>query len=99
MRAGWLFRGLRLPVVLEQAEGYHVRPGFQCYILPALETVGYRRGGNRLTHVEVPQRLPILRIERGEDALVAAGENQPSGCREQARAVSTRANLLKFPLK
>src|SRR5205085_10630583 len=58
-----------------------------------------RGRGYWLTDVEVPQRHPILRMQRGEDALVTAGEDQSSGCREQASPIGARADLLEFPLE
>src|SRR5258706_14702420 len=59
--------------------------------------VDHRRSGDEITGVEVPQWLSRSRIEGRKRSLVLACEYEAACCRNQARTVMIRGDLLVVP--
>ena len=58
--------------------------GCDGYILFAINREGHRRSVYLSTHLEVPQRLARLSVERDEVPFRVAGEYYPAGGREHS---------------
>src|SRR5437773_2577343 len=86
-----------MEALLIQPKRHDIRPGGDGDVVFTLEAVGYGRGADLLTGVEIPQRLAGSRVQSVESALMVSREDQAARGGKQARSISHGSDLRIVP--